>query len=673
MSSGRRPFPVLQRDNTAMSGNWTSPTPHGSNPATSQLSKPHGPPYASTMAIVGGEPTPAVDDPIAAVLLLLFLLSAGAHLAILRINKARRLKFVFSGMLFALCLLRGLSLVARMVWASYPDAVDAVIAASVMTQCGSVLIFVINLFFAQRVLRAYHPRLGWHRGTCAAVWFLIACVLCCLAVAIVATVHSFFTLDRAARRADRAVQLFAGSYLAFLAFLPVPVVALAAATRPRPREHTWHVEKFGAGRWRAKVGLLVFTSLVAALGAGFRVGVNFDARPRAHPAWFHSRACYYCFNFVTDLVVSTAYLLARFDRRFVVPDGARGPGDYSYSPIVPSTNSHSNLVGGAGMGGDGGAGEGKLPLMGTARPASMMRKPGFSSSTTPSASRAPTPPPPASPQMMAMGIPSSSSPPHHYDILTDTSNTAVPNTPAASIMNFSRKKTTSPPPTASSPPPPLPVSQPPPLSPSSTQHQHQAPPKQQTKSGRRRALMMRSVRMRINSEADAYGPDHTSISHPTHTPNPNTHNTHNPNPNPIHNPHPIRSEAAEALLAVPRLLQCGPRASSGSDVRTPAPAHLGPPILPALDLDRELLSATLLAPWALDSWGFETAAGRRRSRGSSSPVPSSSSSLRDGGGLLAGCDGGGGSGRSSVSVGMAGRRKRECESECEYRGREWWE
>ncbi|OTB20051.1 hypothetical protein K445DRAFT_52797, partial [Daldinia sp. EC12] len=294
-----------------------------------QLSTPQGPPYPSTMAIVGGEPSPAVDDPIAVVLLLLFLLSAAAHMAILRINKQRNLKFVFSGMLFALCLLRSVSLVARMVWASYPKTVDAVIAASVMTQCGSVLIFIINLFFAQRVLRAYHPRLGWHRGTCGVVWFLIACVMCCLVMAIVATIHSFFTLDPRARHADRAVQLFAGSYLAFLAFLPVPVVGLAAAAQHARRFRFHRVEKFGEGRWRAKVGLLVFASLVATLGAAFRVGVNFDGRPGSDPAWFHSRACYYGFNFVTDLVVSTAYLLARFDRRFIVPDGAQGPGDYS--------------------------------------------------------------------------------------------------------------------------------------------------------------------------------------------------------------------------------------------------------------------------------------------------------------------------------------------------------
>ncbi|KAI1377654.1 hypothetical protein F4677DRAFT_444243 [Hypoxylon crocopeplum] len=576
-----------------MSGNWTSPTPHGSSGGTSQVSqpsltttkpsintanqihKPQGPPYASTMAIVGGEPSPSIDDPIAAVLLLLFLLSAGAHLAILRVNKQRQLKFVFSGMLFALCLLRGISLVARMVWASYPRAVNAVIAASVMTQCGSVLIFVINLFFAQRVLRAYHPRLGWHRGAGAVVWFLIACVMCCLVMAIIATIHSFFTLNKAAQRADRAVQLFAGSYLFFLAFLPVPVVALAAATtRPRYRRRaSYRVEKFGAGRWRAKVSLLVFTSLVAALGAGFRVGVNLDGRSGADAAWFHGRACYYCFNFVTDLVVSTAYLLARFDRRFIVPDGARRAGDYAYTPIRPCTSSGSNLVT------RGSSSEGKLPLMGTTKPVAMMRKP-------PSPSI-----PSVFPEMMMCPSPSRA-----YDnngFLTDSSNTAVHNSPTTS-SSFNRGKL--------------------PLSPSPQQSQSRPKTYNACKSGRRsrRALMMRSVRVRINSEADVYGPDSSG------------------------------GEDADPLVPLP--------ASRQGSVRAPAPAYLGPPILPDLDLDLELLSATLLAPWALDNWGFDIRRGSRNgSLRSSLRGSSTRASISYGSGGMSGSGSTSGRARSSDS------------------------
>lgn len=110
-----------------------------------------------------------------------------------------------------------------------------------------------------------------------------------------------------------------------LAFLPLPIVALASLI---PRKKKRRVEKFGAGRWRTKVWLLLCTSALATLGATFRVSTGYAPRPVSNPAWYHSRACYYCFNFVTDLIVSTTYLFLRFDRRFIVPNGAKGPGDY---------------------------------------------------------------------------------------------------------------------------------------------------------------------------------------------------------------------------------------------------------------------------------------------------------------------------------------------------------
>ncbi|KAI1142424.1 hypothetical protein F5Y05DRAFT_422532 [Hypoxylon sp. FL0543] len=517
------------------------------------MSKPQEPPYAPTTALVGGEPSPAVDDPIAVALLLLFLFSAAAHAAVLRTNKQRRLKFVFSGMLAALCLLRSVSLAARMVWASRPGSVDAAIAASVMTQCGSVLVFIVNLFLAQRVLRAYHPGLGWRRGAACAVWFLTACVLCCLVMGVAATVHGFYTRDP---RADRAVQLFAGFYLMFLAFLPVPVVVAAAATRSRRR---YHIEKFGTGRWRSKIGLLAFTALVATLGAAFRVGVNFGARPAADPAWYHSKACYYGFNFVTDLVVSTAYLLARFDRRFVVPDGACGPGDYS--PILPPTDSRTSLVG-------------KLPLMGSSKPVTMMRPPPALANNA-----AFFPPLQDMAEIVApytLGSPRQCT----NDFCTDATNTAVQNTPNTS-SSLNRKAMGQTPPSDNTD--------------STTKNPDPDPnPRCRFIARGRRGVM---VRMRILSGADANAP------------------------------------------------------------RAPTPAHLiGPPILPDLDLDPDPLSATLLAPWALDSWGFDVRLLGSRSGSLASKSSASSSRSRGGGG---GASSGGGNGRNNSRRSNGDGRRRD--------------
>ncbi|KAI1076786.1 hypothetical protein F5B20DRAFT_593787 [Whalleya microplaca] len=316
-----------------MAGNWTSIIPPSipvQTPTPIQMSSSSAPPYLSTTAVVGLTPTPLNDDPVAGVLLFFFAGSAVAHAAILGHNRRKReqRKFYFSAMLVALCALRSAALIARVVWASAPDPLTATApaaAATVMTQTGSVLVFAINIVFALRVLRAYHPAVGWSWGARGVFWFLLAGVLGCLLAIIGATAQSFFTSDVDVRRRDRIVQLVAESYLTALALIPVPVVLLAALLAPRRK---CCVEKFGAGRWRTKVALLIFTSLIATLGAGFRVGASFAPRPADSPAWYHGRAAYYCFNYVTDLVISSTYLLARFDRRFVVPDGARGPGDY---------------------------------------------------------------------------------------------------------------------------------------------------------------------------------------------------------------------------------------------------------------------------------------------------------------------------------------------------------
>ncbi|RYC58103.1 hypothetical protein CHU98_g8114, partial [Xylaria longipes] len=178
----------------------------------------HGPPYSTTLAVVGGVPTLTTDIPIAAVLLALFAASAAAHITILHANKRNGLKFLFSGMMFALCVLRSVALGMRITWATSPHVANIAIAAGILTQTGSVIVFIVNLILAQRVVRAYHPRFGWHPATTSALWFLVGCTVASLIMVITVTVQSFFTLDADIRRSDRIVQLFGGTYMAVLAF-----------------------------------------------------------------------------------------------------------------------------------------------------------------------------------------------------------------------------------------------------------------------------------------------------------------------------------------------------------------------------------------------------------------------------------------------------------------------
>ncbi|POS77378.1 hypothetical protein DHEL01_v204230 [Diaporthe helianthi] len=301
--------------------------------AKGQQGPQSGPPYAPTTALLGGHPRVSVDDPICAVLLLFFIAGAATHLTIFRINHKRDHKFVFSALLFGFCMARITTLVLRIVWASRPRSVNIAIAANIFVQAGVLLLFLVNLIFLLRLIRSYHPALGWSRSLSWAFKFLYFCVAANLIMVITATVHSFFTLDPTARRIDRDIQLFVGTFLAVLSFLPVPVTLITlVAPRACPRP-----EKFGQGRQRTKIGLLLFTSTILALGAGFRIGVNFTTpRPAADPAWYHSKACFYCFNFVIELLVVYTYAIARFDRRYHVPDGSSRPGHYSGERVSES-------------------------------------------------------------------------------------------------------------------------------------------------------------------------------------------------------------------------------------------------------------------------------------------------------------------------------------------------
>ncbi|ROW09381.1 hypothetical protein VMCG_02585 [Cytospora schulzeri] len=302
-----------------------------------QMAHPNsGPPYPPTTAALGGRPTVALDDPICACLLLLYVAAAITNMTIFQVNRRRDHKFFFSSVLFGFCMARSTTLVLRIAWASHPTNINLAIAAGIFVQAGVLLLFIVNLVFAQRLLRSYHPRLGWSRGVGWAFQVLYFCVLAMLIMVITATVDSFFTLNTGTRRIDRDIQLFVGTVLAALAFLPIPVTILAVVV-PRPRSQQQLPEKFGQGRHRTKLWLLLFTSAILTLGAGFRIGVNFThPRPATDPAWFHSKPCFYCFNFVIELVVVYTYVISRFDRRFHVPDGSSGPGHYSGVRVVDS-------------------------------------------------------------------------------------------------------------------------------------------------------------------------------------------------------------------------------------------------------------------------------------------------------------------------------------------------
>jgi Protein of unknown function (DUF3112) len=243
-------------------------------------------------------------------------------------NKKRGHKFIISAVIFGFCMARMVTCIMRIVWAVYPTNISIAIAAQVFVAAAVVLLFIINLIFVQRVIRAAHPttRGGWNPLFRALFIVLELLVVISIIMLISVVVQSFFTLDANTHIIAHDIQLYGQAYFTFVAFLPLPALALGVWLLPRSQR----LEKFGTGRYRTKIAILIASTILLTLGAGFRLGINaMPPRPQDDPAWYDSKACFYIFNFSIDITVVALYFVLRIDKRFYVPDGSKAPGDYS--------------------------------------------------------------------------------------------------------------------------------------------------------------------------------------------------------------------------------------------------------------------------------------------------------------------------------------------------------
>jgi hypothetical protein len=281
-------------------------------------------PYAPTVAGLGLSPNNDLDVPVTSVFLILFLFGAICHMTILQLNLRRGQKFIMSGLLFGFCMARVTACTMRLVWSQHLRDVSIAIAAQIFVAAGVVILFVVNIIFAQRILRASHPHFGWHKSTSWAFKLYISSIVLVIIVLIIAVVQSFYTRDTNILRIDRDIQRFGGTYFAVSAFLPIVLVALGFVI-PRYSD----TDNFGSGHFKSKIWILLFASALLTTGAAFRAGISFMPRPINNPAWYHSKACFYLFDFTIEWIVVALYVIIRVDKRFIVPDHAHGPGDYS--------------------------------------------------------------------------------------------------------------------------------------------------------------------------------------------------------------------------------------------------------------------------------------------------------------------------------------------------------
>jgi hypothetical protein len=224
------------------------------------------------------------------------------------------------------CITRIAATSLRIVWARNPTDANIALAATILVAAGVILLFIVNLILSMRIVKALQPAVGWSKGAWWGFRGLIGSVVACLIMVVTCSVHSMFTLDVGVRQKERNVTLFASVYMTVLAFVPAVAVTLAWVL---PNRGPYPSEAFGKGRMGTKVALVAFTSIILTLGAGFRSGVNFAAKPIGQVEWYHSRAAFYCFNFAIELLVVYTYAIFRFEQRFFVPAGCSKPGDYS--------------------------------------------------------------------------------------------------------------------------------------------------------------------------------------------------------------------------------------------------------------------------------------------------------------------------------------------------------
>ncbi|KAI1073689.1 hypothetical protein F5B20DRAFT_566247 [Whalleya microplaca] len=290
-----------------------------------QAQQQSGPPYASKAAAPGGLPSVIPDIPISAVLIALHVGFAITNMAIFQINKRRGHKFVISGMMFGFGMARITTLVLRIVWARRQTNVRLAIAANIFVNAGILLIYIINILFAQRILRAKQPTVGWHNGLRITYRAIYIGIGGSLVMVITAIVLSVYTLNPYTLRACRDVQLTAITY--FLVFTTIPLFLVAAAyILPQSTDE----ETFGQRGMRIKVIVILLSTCLCVLNAGFKAGtIWMPPRPINNPAWYHSKAAFYVFNFVLEIVILGVLTLSRVDKLFHIPNGSKKPGDYS--------------------------------------------------------------------------------------------------------------------------------------------------------------------------------------------------------------------------------------------------------------------------------------------------------------------------------------------------------
>ncbi|KAM3427381.1 hypothetical protein NHJ13734_009004 [Beauveria thailandica] len=279
----------------------------------------------------GGIPTPEDDVLITAVFLVFFGLGAFTHISIFRANAKRGHKFLLSDLMFDFCMVRVMTCIFRIVWAfSSPRGV--VLAATIFQNGGAAVIFAVNLFLAQRLVRSMHPAFGWRPAFSYLSLFLIFSVPAVIVMNIIATSLSFFSAGKPIRlQASEGVLRVGASWNMMLVTMPLLWVFLASATA-----HS-SPEQFGVGNLARKGSLLVFSATTLAVGAAVKLAAILNPADVEAMSPLFTKGAFYTTGFMLEILTVAAYAFFRIDLTFHIPNGASGPGGYSQHPNAENT------------------------------------------------------------------------------------------------------------------------------------------------------------------------------------------------------------------------------------------------------------------------------------------------------------------------------------------------
>ena len=230
------------------------------------------------------------------------------------------------------CFTRIMATSLRIAWSCYPKSVKLGIAAMVFVYAGIILLFIGNLFFSQRIVRAQHPHFGWTKPFSIALPVILVIIIASILTLIVGVLISFYTLNTKTLTAVRDIQLYGETLYAVVSFPPIPIVTISSLMRRKPSiRDTQTIDKFGYGSMRAKIALVLISATFLCTGASWRAATLYlpqESTTSTKTPWYFSKVCFYLFNFSIEISVVYFWLIMRIDKRFFIPNGAKGPFSY---------------------------------------------------------------------------------------------------------------------------------------------------------------------------------------------------------------------------------------------------------------------------------------------------------------------------------------------------------